>query len=43
MLVMQHDCPGIGIVKLLVGIRHESLLKIQYRITALEVEPAENK
>ena len=43
MLVMQHDCPGIGRVKLLVGIRHKSLLKIQYWITALEVEPAENK
>lgn len=38
MLVMQYDCPGIGKVKLLVGIRHKSLLKIQYCITALEVE-----
>ena len=38
MLVMQYDCPGIGKVKLLVGIRHKSLLKIQYCITAMEVE-----
>lgn len=38
MLVMQYDCPGIGQVKLLVGIRHKSLLKVQYCITALEVE-----
>ena len=38
MLVMQYDCPGIGKVKFLVGIRHKSLLKIQYCITALEVE-----
>ena len=38
MLVMQYDCPGIGCVKLLVGIRHKTLLKVQYCITALEVE-----
>lgn len=38
MLVMLYDCPGIGTVKLLVGIRHKTLLKIQYCITALEVE-----
>lgn len=38
MLVMQYDCPGIGSVKLLVGIRHKTLLKVQYCITALEVE-----
>lgn len=38
MLIMQHECPGIGIVKLLVGIRHKTLLKVQYCITALEVE-----
>ena len=37
MLVMQYDCPGIGTVKLLVGIRHKTLLKVQYCITALEV------
>lgn len=38
MLVMQYDCPGIGKVKLLVGVRHRTLLKIQYCITALDVE-----
>ena len=38
MLVMQYNCPGIGTVKLLVGIRHKTLLKVQYCITALEVE-----
>ncbi len=38
MLVMQYDCPGIGTVKLLVGIRQKSLLKVQYCITALEVQ-----
>lgn len=42
MLVMQYDCPGIGTVKLLVGIRKKSLLKIQYCITTLEVQPANN-
>ena len=38
MIVMQHECPGIGQVKLLVGIRHKTLLKVQYCITALEVK-----
>ena len=38
MLIMYYDCPGIGRVKLLVGIRHKTLLKVQYCITALEVE-----
>ena len=38
MLVMQYECPGIGTVKLLVGVRHKTLLKVQYCITALEVE-----
>lgn len=38
MLIMQYECPGIGLVKLLVGVRHKTLLKIQYCITALEVE-----
>lgn len=37
MLVMHYECPGIGRVKLLVGIRHKTLLKVQYCITALEV------
>lgn len=38
MLVMQYECTGIGTVKLLVGIRHRTLLKVQYCITALEVK-----
>lgn len=38
MLIMQYECPGIGSVKLLVGIRHKTFLKVQYCITALEVE-----
>ena len=38
MLVMKYDCPGIGTVKLLVGVRNKTLLKVQYCITALEVE-----
>ena len=37
MLVMQYECQGLGTVKLLVGIRHKTLLKVQYCITALEV------
>ena len=37
-IVMRHVCPGIGAVKLTVGIKQKSLLKIQYCITALEVE-----
>lgn len=41
MLIMQYDCPGIGVVKLLVGIRKKTLLKIQYCITTLEVQSAE--
>lgn len=38
MLIMTYECPGIGQVKLLVGIRHKTLLKVQYCITALEIE-----
>lgn len=38
MLTMYYNCPGIGGVKLLVGIRHKTLLKVQYCITALEIE-----
>ena len=38
MLIMQYECPGIGLVKLLVGVRHKTFLKVQYCITALEVE-----
>ena len=38
MLVMKYECPGIGTIKLLVGIRHKTLIKVQYCITAMEVE-----
>lgn len=37
MIEMRHKCPGIGAVKLTVGIRMKSALKIQYCITALGV------
>lgn len=37
MIEMRHNCPGIGAVKLTVGIRMKSSLKIQYCITALGV------
>lgn len=37
-IVMRHVCPGIGSVKLTVGIKQRSLLKIQYCITAMDVE-----
>ncbi len=38
MLIMEYDCPGIGMVKLLVGVRHKTLLKVQYCITAIEIQ-----
>ena len=38
MLVMQYECPGIGTVKLLVGVRHKTLLKVQYCITSIDVK-----
>ena len=37
MIEMRHNCPGIGAVKLTVGIRMKSSLKIQYCITSLGV------
>ena len=37
-ILMNHVCPGIGTVKLTVGIKQRSLIKKQYCITALEVE-----
>ena len=37
MIEMRHTCPGIGAVKLTVGIRMKSALKIQYCITALGI------
>lgn len=37
MIVMEYDCPGIGVVKLTVGVRKTTHEKIQYCITALEI------
>lgn len=37
MIVMEYDCPGIGMVKLTVGVRKTTHEKIQYCITALEI------
>jgi len=37
MLIMEHKCPGIGPVKLTVGIRHKTLLKVQYCITSIDI------
>ena len=35
---MEHECPGVGLVRLMVGVRFRSHLKIQYCITAVNVE-----
>lgn len=35
-IIMEYMCPGIGPVKLTVGVQRRSLLKIQYCITAIE-------
>ena len=37
MIVMNYDCPGIGKVKMTVGIRRRTHEKVQYCITAMEV------
>lgn len=37
MIEMRHNCPGIGAIKMTVGIRMKSSLKIQYCITAIGV------
>ena len=39
MLIMHYYCPGIGLVKMTVGVRHKTFEKIQYCITC--IEPAE--
>ena len=39
MLIMSYSCPGIGQVKLTVGVARRTLEKIQYCITALEGTP----
>lgn len=35
MLGMDYSCPGIGIVRLMVGVRRQDKMKVQYCITAL--------
>ena len=35
MIGMEYSCPGIGVVKLLVGVRKRDKTKIQYCITAM--------
>lgn len=37
MILMRYECPGIGVVKMTVGVKRRSHEKIQYCITALEV------
>ena len=37
MIEMEHDCPGVGRVKLMVGVRLRTHIKIQYCITAIEI------
>ena len=36
-IVMAYDCPGIGKVKMTVGVRRRTHEKVQYCITAMEV------
>ena len=38
MITMIYDCPGIGAVKLTVGVRKVTHEKVQYCITALDVK-----
>lgn len=37
MIEMMHDCPGVGRVKLVVGVRLKTHIKIQYCITAIDI------
>ena len=39
MMIMSYSCPGIGLVKLTVGVARRTLEKVQYCITALESKP----
>lgn len=36
MLRMSYSCPGIGIVKMMVGVKHSDRSKVQYCITAID-------
>ena len=38
MLRMSYDCPGIGAVKMMVGVKHSDKSKVQYCITAIDTE-----
>ena len=38
MITITYDCPGIGAVKLTVGVRKVTYEKVQYCITALNVK-----
>ena len=38
MIIMNYHCPGIGLVKLTVGVEHKTFLKTQYCITTIEME-----
>lgn len=38
MIEMEHDCPGVGKVKLMVGVRLRTHIKIQYCITAIDIQ-----
>lgn len=38
MIIMNYLCPGIGLVKLTVGVEHKTFIKTQYCITAIEME-----
>lgn len=38
MIKMSYHCPGIGLVKMLVGVKHSDKSKVQYCITVIEAE-----
>lgn len=38
MLRMSYSCPGIGTVKMMVGVKHSDKSKVQYCITAIDTE-----
>ena len=38
MIIMKYDCVGIGVVKMTVGVRRRTHEKVQYCITAMQIE-----
>lgn len=38
MIIMKYDCIGIGVIKMTVGVRRRTHEKVQYCITALQIE-----